>query len=79
LYDLLMIDWKLKPVLEQHNISAYALAKHVSHKLSSNTVYSLVRETPKRVDIDSLEVIVEALREMTNQKIQVGHLLEYKN
>jgi DNA-binding Xre family transcriptional regulator len=74
-----VIVWNLKPFLEQHNISAYALAKHVSQKLSSNTVYALVRENPKRVDMESLEVIIEALREMTGQKVQVSHLLEYKN
>jgi hypothetical protein len=73
-----MILWKLKPFLEQHNISAYALAKEVAAKLSSNTVYSLVRETPKRVDIESLEAILVALRDMTGQKVDIHHLLEYK-
>jgi DNA-binding Xre family transcriptional regulator len=73
-----MIIWKLKPFLEQHDISAYALAKEVAAKLSSNTIYSLVRETPKRVDIESLEAILVALRDMTGQKVDIHHLLEYK-
>ena len=74
-----MIQWKLKPFLEEHRISAYALAKHLGGRLSSNTVYSLVRETPKRVDVDSLDAVITALREMTDQDIRVGHLLEYRN
>jgi hypothetical protein len=73
-----MIVWKLKPFLEQHNISAYALAKQVAPKLASNTVYSLVRETPKRVDIESLELILIALKELTGKKVDIPHLLEYK-
>jgi hypothetical protein len=74
-----MIQWKLKPFLEQHQISAYALAKRLGGRLSSNTVYSLVRESPKRVDVDSLAAVIEALRDMTERDIEVGHLLEYRS
>ena len=73
-----MIIWKLKSFLEQHNISAYALAKQVAPKLASNTVYSLVRETPKRVDLESLELILIALKELTGKKVDIPHVLEYK-
>ncbi len=73
-----MIIWKLKPFLEQHHISAYALAKQVAPKLAANTVYSLVRETPKRVDIESLEIILIALKELTGEKVDIPQLLEYK-
>jgi Cro/C1-type HTH DNA-binding domain len=73
-----MIVWKLKPFLEHHNISAYALAKQVAPKLASNTVYSLVRETPKRVDMESLEMILIALKELTGKKVDIPQLLEYK-
>jgi hypothetical protein len=73
-----MIIWKLKPFLEHHNISAYALAKQVAPKLASNTVYSLVRETPKRVDMESLEMILIALKELTGKKVDIPQLLEYK-
>jgi DNA-binding Xre family transcriptional regulator len=73
-----MITWKLKTFLEQNNISAYALAKEVGSKLSANTVYSLVRDTPRRVDLESLETLLNALRQMTKQNVQVGHLLEYR-
>jgi hypothetical protein len=73
-----MIIWKLKPFLERHNISAYALAKQAASKLASNTVYSLVRKTPKRVDMESLEVILVALKELTGKKVDIPHLLEYK-
>lgn len=73
-----MITWKLKSFLEQNNISAYALAKEVAPQLSANTVYSLVRETPQRVDLDSLDTVINALRQITKQNVQIGHLLEYK-
>jgi DNA-binding Xre family transcriptional regulator len=73
-----MITWKLKPFLEQNNISAYALAKEVASNLAANTVYALVRETPQRVDLDSLDTILTALRQMTKQNVQIGHLLEYR-
>jgi DNA-binding Xre family transcriptional regulator len=73
-----MITWKLKSFLEQNKISAYALAKEVAPKLSANTVYSLVRDTPQRVDLDSLDTILTALRQMTKQNVQLGQLLEYK-
>ncbi len=68
------LDWKLKSVLEQHNITVYRLAD-VSG-VPRNTLYKLVNKEPARVDLGTLDAVLNALDELTGERVNVTDLLE---
>jgi transcriptional regulator with XRE-family HTH domain len=68
------LDWKLKSVLEQHNITVYRLAD-VSG-VPRNTLYNLVNKEPARVDLGTLNAVLDALDELTGTRVNVADLLE---
>lgn len=68
------LDWKLKSVLEQHNITVYRLAD-VSG-VPRNTLYKLVNKEPARVDLGTLDAVLNALDELTGERVNVADLLE---
>lgn len=71
------LDWKLKTVLEQHNITVYRLAD-VSG-VPRNTLYNLVNKEPARVDLGTLNAVLGALDELTGERVSVTDLLERDN
>ncbi len=71
-----MTRFHLKPFLEQHQISAYQLVRATKGKLSESTVYSMSREPLKRIDLDSVQVVVKALQELTGESVQIQDLIE---
>jgi hypothetical protein len=70
-----MLRLHLKPFLERHRISAYQLARATKGKLSESTVYSLSREPQRRVDLNSVGVVIEALEEMTGEDVTLLDLV----
>lgn len=68
------LDWKLRDVLEQHNITVYKLAD-VSG-VPRNTLYNLVNKEPARVDLGTLEAVLTALDSLTGTRVNVSDLLE---
>ncbi len=68
------LDWKLKSVLEQHSITVYRLAD-VSG-VPRNTLYNLVNKEPARVDLGTLNAVLDALDELTGTRVNVADLLE---
>jgi hypothetical protein len=70
-----MLRFHLKPFLERHRISAYQLARATKGKLSESTVYSLSREPQRRVDLNSVGVVIEALEEMTGEDVTLLDLV----
>lgn len=68
------LDWKLRNVLEQHNISVYRLAD-VSG-VPRNTLYNLVNKEPARVDLGTLDAVLTALDSLTGKRVTVSDLLE---
>jgi hypothetical protein len=71
-----MLRLHLKPFLERHRISAYQLARATKGKLSESTVYSLSREPQRRVDLNSVGVVIEALGEITGEDVTIQDLIE---
>lgn len=70
--------WRVKSVLDAHNLSAYRLAQELSGKVSRNSVYAIAAGTAKRADLETLGELVEALRNLTgDQELTVGDLLAY--
>lgn len=56
-----MIKIRLNQYLQQHDLSAYRLVKETKGKVARNSVYSLARGGMQRVDLDTLNVVMEAL------------------
>ena len=69
-----MIRLNIGSYLEQKNITPYRLVKESG--LAPNTVYTLARTSAKRIDLDTLGSIVEALTRLTGQPVTPNDLLE---
>lgn len=71
-------NWRIKDILDDHQISVYRLAQELAGKVSRNTVYSTVGGSAKRVDLATLGNILAALRSLTgNIQLDAADLLEY--
>lgn len=68
------LDWKLKDVLKQHNITVYRLAD--ASGIPRNTLYNLVNKEPVRVDLGTLDAVLNALDDLTGERVSVSDLLE---
>lgn len=70
---------KLKSLLDENGISVYRLSKETKGRLSIQSLYNLTGEPPpSRIELASLDAIVEALRALTGKDIRVCDLLEYE-
>lgn len=70
---------KLKRLLQQRGISVYRLSQETKGQLSIQSLYNLTGEPPpKRIELASLDAIVEALHRITGEEITVCDLLEYE-
>jgi hypothetical protein len=74
---MIQIHWKLRTILEQNNIPTLALSRAMKNK-RLGTLYRLTSQTdaPTRVDLPTLEAVIEALRTLTGKTIDVADLLE---
>jgi DNA-binding Xre family transcriptional regulator len=70
------LRWRLKEFLEEHEISAYSLAKDSS--LSLPSVYRLTNNHSRYIQFDTLETIVATLERKTGKSIQLTDLLEFQ-
>lgn len=69
------IKWKLRAYLEQHEITAYALAKAAT--IEPPNIYRMLRgEGPKMFDREVLGRIIRALRDLTGKPVSVADVLE---
>ena len=70
------IRWRLAAFLEEKGISAYALAKQSAVK-HPNTVYRIARpgHEPTRVDIPTLNALLDGLRELTGEEVRLTDIL----
>ncbi|WP_216322935.1 helix-turn-helix domain-containing protein [Deinococcus aestuarii] len=70
--------WKLADFLKARGFSAYALVKASGVK-QPNTIYRIARpgHEPTRVDLPTLTLILDGLRQLTGEDVQIGDILEY--
>lgn len=64
----------LRQFLEQHDLTAYQLAKEAS--MAEQTVYSIVRGH-RQPSADSLNGILNALSRLTKRTVAVGEIYEF--
>ena len=68
------IEWKLREVLKQHNITVYKLSS-VSG-VPKNTLYNLVNKEPSRIDLGTLSAVLGALDSLTGTHVKINDVLE---
>ncbi|MBB6016923.1 helix-turn-helix domain-containing protein [Deinococcus radiopugnans] len=70
--------WRLATFLRERGLSAYALAKAMEAPRPT-TIYRLAREDhePTRVDLPTLTAVLDGLRRLTGEDIQLTDVLEY--
>ena len=66
----------LKEYLKHRNLSAYRLAQATTGRVAERTVYALARPGVKRIDLETLGVVIEALEELTGEPVTPNDLLE---
>jgi transcriptional regulator with XRE-family HTH domain len=66
--------WTLKDYLNQHDLTAYQLAKATG--LSVNTIYPLARGEAKGIQLETLQTVLDALDDLTGKRVDVSDLLE---
>jgi hypothetical protein len=63
--------------LRQNNLTAYRLSKEVAGKAAQGSIYALARgEKVKRVDLETLSEVMQALMRLTGQTVTPNDLLE---
>lgn len=70
-----MIKFKLDRLLEENNITRNALAREA--KIRPNVVYEMCNNETKRIELKTLDKILETLNRMTNKPINVSDIIEY--
>lgn len=71
-----MVEWQLREYLDVHGLSVYRLVKATGGALSTTGVYNLSRGT-KQVKLETLDLIITALRDLTGHDVKVGDILRY--
>ena len=71
---------RLKELLDEQGVTVYKLAKQTEGKLSIQSLYNLtsVKNPAKRIELESLDAIIEALFSITGKRFTVCDLLEYQ-
>lgn len=70
------VHWKVKPLLDKHGITTYRLWQESG--LAQATVYRLVRGETLSLNAETLDGIMQALRRLTGEQIEIADLLEYR-
>ena len=70
------LNWKVKPILEEHKTTPYAFMKGSS--LSSDVAYGICNNTHPNLHLSVIEKALLFLRQLTNnKKLQIGDIVEF--
>ncbi len=70
--------WKLDEFLKSHSITVYALAQKTEGRLTRTTLYNLTNKPQKRIDLETLNVLISTLSEMLGREVELTELLRYE-
>jgi Helix-turn-helix. len=68
------MKWLLKDYLNEHQLTAYQLAKETG--LSLNTIYPLARGETQRISLETLQTVIDGLDKLTGRRVEVTDILE---
>ena len=68
------MNWKIKQLLEQHNITPYRLWKESG--LARQTIYTLAHDKGDRVDLGTLGTVLQSLERLTGKRVELADVLE---
>lgn len=71
-----MVGWKLKSTMDTHGITRYALQKETGAAM--NTLRAMYDGTTRRPDLDVLDNVIRALRQLTGKPIDLHDVLEWQ-
>ena len=73
----MLIRVSLDRYLERHNLSAYRLANELKGRVAQGSVYAMTRsKTVKRIDLETLSGVLQALERITGEPVTPNDLLE---
>ena len=73
----MLIRVSLDRYLERHNLSAYRLANELKGRVAQGSVYAMTRsKTVKRIDLETLTGVMQALERITGEPVTPNDLLE---
>ena len=70
------IEWKLKTLLEQHELSAYRVAKQANIGLT--TIYRFTNNQVQTFSGHTIDDILQAIYELTGKRYGIGDIVEWK-
>jgi DNA-binding Xre family transcriptional regulator len=68
------VRWKIRQLLEQHNITPYRLWKDSG--LARQTVYTLAHDKGDRVDLGTLGAVLHTLEKLIGKPVRLDDVLE---
>ena len=71
-----MVSWKLKDTMDAHGVTRYALQKETGAAM--NTLRAMYDGSTRRPDLDVLDGVIKALRQITGKQINLGDVLEWQ-
>lgn len=69
--------WKLPYLLRREGLRPAQLERLTWPELAPSTVYRLCAESPSRIDLETVALLVWALRQLTGRPYGVEDVLEY--
>lgn len=72
------VHWRLRELLDRHNLTAYQLGQQLKGKVHPNSVYVLARGETKQVSLATLGYLLEALEALTGTRYTVADLLAFQ-
>lgn len=71
-----MIDWKLKSTMDAHGVTRYALQQKTG--VAMNTIRGMYDGTTRRPDLDVMDRLIHALRDITQTPVTLYDVLEWR-
>jgi len=71
-----MVSWKLKETMDAHGITRYALQKETGTAM--NTLRAMYDGSTRRPDLDILDGVIRALRQLTGKPLELSDVLEWR-
>lgn len=67
---------RLDNYLGSHDLTAYKLARATKGRAAQGSIYALARGDLKRLDLNTLAAVIDALEQLTGERVTFDDLLE---